>query len=73
MVHLGNHPEVALCPRCARWAAKQAWALEDATRDGLLVAVRQRLRALRTGVVRRGWQNNRLLRGPIRWLGRNLP
>lgn len=21
MVHLGNHPEVALCPGCARWAA----------------------------------------------------
>ena len=32
LVHLGNHPEVALCRRCARWAAKQAWEIDDRTK-----------------------------------------
>ena len=35
MVHLGNHPEVMMCRPCARWAAKEAWEIED--RDKTLV------------------------------------
>lgn len=73
MVHLGNHPEVALCVRCAHWAAKQAWEIEDQGKAGPLVRVRSRLRAARRYVVRRGWQHHWLLRGPLRWLGKRLP
>lgn len=73
MVHLGNHPEVALCTRCARWAAKQAWAIEDRHKTGSLALLRHQLRAARQGVVSRGWQHHPLLGGPIRWLGRRLP
>jgi hypothetical protein len=73
MVRLGNHPEVALCVRCARWAAKEAWEIEDQGRTGALVTARDRLRAARRGVVRRGWHHHRLLGGPVRWIGKHLP
>ena len=73
MIRLGNHPEVMLCVRCGRWAANQAREIEDRTATGLLVLARDKLRTLRRGVVRRGWQHNRVLGGPLRWIGRRLP
>jgi hypothetical protein len=73
VVHLGNHPEVVLCVRCARWAAKQAGEIEDRSRTGVLVRVRGRLRAVRSSVVRRGWHHNRVLGGALRWIGKRLP
>jgi hypothetical protein len=73
MVHLGNHPEVALCIRCARWASKEAWEIEDRRKTGLLVRARDRFRTLRRGVVLRGWHHHRLFGGPLRWIGRKLP
>ena len=73
MVHLQNHPEVALCVPCARWASQQAWAIEDQGRTGPVVLVRDRLRSARLAVVRRGWHNNRIVGRPLRWLGKRLP
>jgi hypothetical protein len=73
MVHLGNHPEVALCLRCAHWASKQAWELEDRERSGPLVAARDKLRSARRTVMQHGWQHNRIVGGPLRWLGKRLP
>jgi hypothetical protein len=73
MVHLGNHPEVALCLGCARWAAKEAWAIADQGRTGPVVRARDRFRAIRRGVVDRGWHRNRVFGGPLRWIGKRLP
>jgi hypothetical protein len=73
MVHLGNHPEVALCLRCGRWAAKQAAEIEDRGRSGPLVMVRDRLRHARRRVIGCGLHRNRVLGRPLRWLGRHLP
>jgi hypothetical protein len=73
MVHLGNHPEVALCRACARWAAKQAWEIEDRSKTGLVVSARDRLRAARRGVIQRGWHRSPLIGRPLRWIGRHLP
>lgn len=73
MVHLGNHPEVALCVGCGHWASKQAWEIEDYGKSGPLVYLRNRFRAARRGVMHRSWHNNRLLGRPLRWLGRRLP
>jgi hypothetical protein len=73
MVHLGNHPEVALCRACARWAAKQAWEIDDSAKSGPLVAARGRFRAVRQAVVRRGWHRSRIFGGPLRWIGNRLP
>ena len=73
MVHLGNHPEVAMCLPCAHWAAKEAWEIEDRDKTGALVRVRDKFRATRRGVVERGWHNSRWFGGPLRWLGKHLP
>lgn len=73
MVRLGNHPEVALCVRCARWAAKRAEEIEDRDRTGPLAAVRAGIRGLRRGIMERGWQHNRLFGGALRCIGKRLP
>jgi hypothetical protein len=73
MVHLGNHPEVALCRRCARWAAKQAWEVDDRAKPGVLATVRSGFRKVRRSVVDRGWHRSRIVGGPLRWLGNRLP
>lgn len=73
MVRLGNHPEVTLCLGCARWAAQQAKEVEDLTRTGPLVLIRDRARLARQKVTQRGWHERRLIGRPLRWLGRHLP
>ena len=73
MIHLGNHPEVALCVRCGRWAVKQAWEIEDRDKTGPLVMARDRFRAFRRKVIHRGWHHNRPLGPPLRWIGKRLP
>jgi hypothetical protein len=73
MVHLGNHPEVTLCVRCGYWAAKQAWHIEDRSASGPAVQVRNGLRQVRRSVIEHGWQHNRFVGGPLRWIGKRLP
>lgn len=73
LVHLGNHPEVTLCLGCARWVSKRAWEIEDASKAGPVVRVRDRFRAARRAVVDRGWHHHRVFGGPLRWLGKRLP
>ena len=52
MVHLGNHPEVALCIRCAHSVSKWAWEIKDQYKTGPLVIARDRFRAVRRHVIR---------------------
>jgi hypothetical protein len=66
MVRLGSHPEVTVCPRCARFLHRQA-----AARQGNPV-VRLSWR-IRQAVIRHRWQHSRLLGPVLRWLGRHLP
>ena len=73
MVHLGNHPEVALCRPCARWAAKQAWELDDQSKSGVLVAARNQFRSIRQTVIHRGWHRSPIIGAPLRWIGKRLP
>ena len=73
MVHLGNHPEVATCRPCARWAAKEAWEIEDRAKTGPLVTLRDRFRKLRRGVIDRSWHRHPVLGRPLRWLGNLSP
>jgi hypothetical protein len=72
-VHLGNHPEVALCLPCVRWAAKEAWEIEDRDRTGVVVGLRDRFRRLRRGVIDHHWHRHPIVGRPLRWLGRHLP
>ncbi|HEY5457031.1 MAG TPA: hypothetical protein VIJ96_16320 [Acidothermaceae bacterium] len=73
LVRLGNHPEVGLCLRCAHSVSKWAWEIEDQAKTGPLVIARDRFRALRRAVIRRGWHKSPLVGGPIRWIGKRLP
>jgi hypothetical protein len=73
MVHLGNHPEVHLCLRCAHSVHKQAWEIEDEEKRGPAVLARERFRSVRAQVVRRGWHQNRFIGAKLRWLGKYLP
>ena len=73
MVHLGNHPEVHLCLRCAHFVHQRAWEIEDEVKHGPAAVVRDTFRNLRAEVMRRGWHQNRFIGGKLRWLGRYLP
>lgn len=73
MVHLGNHPEVHLCPRCAHFVHQQAWKIEDQDRHGPAAVARDRFRDLRAQVVRHGWHHNEFTGGTLRRLGKYLP
>jgi hypothetical protein len=73
MVHLGNHPEVELCLRCARSVAKWADEIEERDRHGLAVRARDQARRVRKSVVRHGWHNAPVIGPALRWLGRRTP
>jgi len=73
LVHLGNHPEVTICTRCARSVGKWGREIEDRSRAGLANRARGQLRRLRKLVVRRGWQHLPIIGPPLRWLGRHTP
>jgi hypothetical protein len=73
MVHLGNHPEVAVCIRCAYSIKNWAWAIEDRARTRLAVRARIGFRSIRRRIMRAGLHQNRWIGRPLRWLGRRLP
>jgi hypothetical protein len=73
MVHLGSHPEVAVCLRCAHFLHQQAWNLEDELRPSMGGRVRDGLRSARRAVMARSWHQRPLVGRPLRWLGRHLP
>lgn len=73
LVHLGNHPEVGLCVRCAHAVSKRAGEIEDRSRTGVAVAGRNQVRRLRKAVVARGWHRNKVVGRGLRWLGRFTP
>jgi hypothetical protein len=73
VVHLGNHPEVAVCTGCAHFLHQQARALEDALRSSPAARVRDGLRAARELVIRRGWHQKPGIGPLLRWLGTRTP
>ena len=54
MVHLGNHPEVHLCLRCAHFVHQRAWEIEDHGKRGPAALTRDGFRNLCAEVIRRG-------------------
>src|SRR5690242_5914912 len=73
LVHLGNHPEVAVCTRCAHSLSKWAGEIEDRGRRGPAVHARNAVRRLRKTVVEHGWHRNKIVGRGLRWLGRFTP
>jgi hypothetical protein len=73
MVHLGNHPEVAICIRCAYSIKNWAWQIEDRDKTGPAVKARDVFRQARKNAMRRQLHQNKWIGRPLRWLGRRLP
>jgi hypothetical protein len=73
VVHLGNHPEVAVCLRCAHFLHQQARGREDAARTSRAARARDGLRAGRRLVIRRRWHEKPGIGRLLRWLGTRLP
>ena len=73
VVHLGDHPEVTVCLRCAHFLHQQARGREDALRTSPAARVRTRLREVRWLVIRRGWHQKPGIGPLLRWLGRHTP
>lgn len=73
VVRLGDHPEVGICPRCARWIGKSGREIEDRDPHGGAVLLRDQMRRLRCTAVAKGWQHRPLVGKGLRWLGRWMP
>jgi len=73
VVRLGNHPEVAVCLRCAHFLHQQARGREDALRVSPAARLRDGLRAARRFVVRHGWHQRPVIGPLLRRLGRHTP
>ena len=72
-MHLGDHPEVAVCLDCAHFLHQRARAVEDAQRPSPAGRVRDGLRAVRSLVMARRWHEKPVLGPVLRWLGARLP
>ncbi len=73
VVHLGAHPEVALCFDCARWVRRRAVQRADAGRGGIGVRLRGYLARIRAVVIGRGWHDRPGIGAILRWIDRRLP
>jgi hypothetical protein len=70
LVHLGNHPEVAICISCVHFLRRRA-------RDRQATVMRQTLRgaaeSVRGQVVARGWHQRPVIGPALQWLDQHLP
>jgi hypothetical protein len=73
-VHLGDHPEVAVCLGCAHVLHQRARATEDAQRPSAASrARRDGMRAVRRLVIARRRHERPMIGSALRWLGARLP
>lgn len=73
VVRLGNHPEVALCLRCAHFVHRRAQAHEDVGVHTLATRGRDVLRAAKAFVIQHELQHKAVIGPLLRWLGPWLP
>jgi len=73
VVRLGNHPEVAVCLRCAHFLHQQARGREDAVRTSPAIRARDALRTVRRFVIQHGWHQKPAIGRLLRRLGRHTP
>jgi len=73
LVHLGSHPEVGVCLRCAHFLHQQAGQRKDALRPSIAGRLRDGMRWCRRVVMDHGWHQRPVIGRPLRWLGRRVP
>ena len=73
LVHLGNHPEVAVCVGCARWLHRRATQLQDSQHSTIATRWRAVVRSVRAHVIDKGWHRRGILGALLRRIDRYLP
>ena len=73
LVHLGEHPEVAVCWRCATFLRRRATEQSDALRPSVAARGRSVVRHARSAVLEHGWQDSPVVGRVLRWVDRALP
>jgi hypothetical protein len=73
LVRLGQHPEVGVCLRCARWLQRRAVQRYDEQHPSPAALLRGRVQAIRRAVIRKGWHQRGALGSVLRWIDRFLP
>jgi hypothetical protein len=73
LTRLGNHPEVAVCERCARWLHRRAQAPTDAGSGSWQARTRRAMGWARSGVMRLRLHQRPVIGSLLRRLDRHLP
>lgn len=73
LVRLGQHPEVGVCLRCARWLHRRAVQRDDERYPSPGSRLRHGIRGIRAVVIRKRWHQRGRLGVVLRWLDRHLP
>lgn len=73
LVRLGQHPEVGVCLRCARWLQRRAVQRYDEQHPSPAALLRGGIHAVRAAIIQRGWHRRGVLGTALRWIDRHLP
>lgn len=73
LVHLGNHPEVAVCVGCSQWLRRRAVRRHDNRRWSPGARARSAVDGVRAAVIQRGWHERGVLGKLLRRIDRFLP
>jgi len=72
-IRLGDHTEVSVCFRSARFLRRQAGARIDASHPSRAARVRGVVPSTWQVVVTRGWHQRRVISPMLRWIDQYLP
>jgi MerR family transcriptional regulator, Zn(II)-responsive regulator of zntA len=70
LVHLGEHPEVAVCAGCARYLNRRAHKANASVTSRPLYVTAEKIR---DAVMARGWHEHPKIGPSLKWLDRHMP
>lgn len=70
LVHLGEHPEVAVCTGCARYLNRRARQANATVASRRLYVAAEKIR---DAVIARGWHEHPRIGPVLKWLDRRMP
>jgi len=70
LVHLGEHPEVAVCAACARYLNRRSRAATSTATSRRLYVTAQKVR---DAVTARGWHEHPKIGPSLTWIDRHVP
>lgn len=73
LVHLGNHPEVAVCLGCSQWLRRRAVRRHGDRHRSPAARARVVIDGIRSAVIQRGWHERGVLGKLLRRIDRYLP